>query len=1539
MNRSNKHKRAGVFVTSLLASVCVTHTLANNGNTLDTPQIISIDNVGVIESTTRSTVKKSASLQHHDKSDEMIAGKPYEYLITFDDEPVPLYQGGIKGLEATNQHMKLMKNKNRFSLDKGAQKIITDSPVVKRYTNFLKDRQKSIMDSIYEIAPAAEKIASLQYAMNGVILIITPEQAEKIAKLNGVIAVERNITVEIETDVGPTLIGAPSIWNGSANEGLSTTGEGIIIGIIDSGINTDHPSFAAVGADGYEHTNPFGSGNYVGDCADIAPELCNDKLIGLYSYADVTDIYDDLSVFPPGLPRVGEDYSGHGSHVASTAGGNVLFDVPVLRPSNSEEGDGIPTGTKLDRLSGVAPHANVIAYQVCEPGAPGDTYASCGLATSVMAIEDAIKDGVDVLNYSISSPRGNPWNLAVERAFLSARSAGIFVATSAGNSGRSGTNKAAPWYTAVAASEHGRTFGARKTLEQLSGGEFALEALGGQGLGQAISGKLVYAGNFENPNETDGDVATCSEPFPKGTFDNSIVLCNRGDGPRVFKGENVEAGGASGIVLVNTVDTVTTLNADRFSIPGIHLTLEDGNLLKQWLTVGSDHEIAISASTATEKFNPDRVDAIAEFSSRGPNREISTLAPTVTAPGVQIYAAFADQHYGRNSTAPGPSDFTAISGTSMASPHVAGSAALLKAIHPAWTPDNIRSALAMTAERTITLEDGNTAADPLVMGSGRIRVDLAAQAGLVMDESDSNYGSANPAEGGDEKTLNLPSMTDAECVTSCSWTRIVTATKDGLWNVNAQNSSKEINVTVSPAQFELLEGQSQEITVNLRFNTALTGVADWKFGDVELVSSNGSVLHMPISVKQGEIEVPDLINITTRRTVDSEVVTGFKIGSPADIEISSNTDAAREVFTSLSADSQNDTLFDDIEDGVLIIPIQVLETTQRIVLSVLDTTASAYSLHLIRDENGNRLPEESEILQTVESGNGSGRIDTTQPEIGDYWLVIHNRGFFEDGAENDFLLEAAFIDERQDSVLRVQNATANSGGSTDLRFVWELPAGRQRVNYYGVVSVDSIISGENKPFAAIPLNIQKLEDDVAITTEQVDRISKGQTVDYSMTVQPNLRREDREYNIVLQLPEGIFVDNATLPDNAVYSFFDRSITWNLTQSSNLANLASYRFSSNKDDVQCKTPQRLGFDGGYIALSELGREPISTTNETQGLFFAFDFNVPFLGRTETETGEPYFLSFYENGLISVDTFERALVFNASGSAQIPREMPNSSLADGLIAPFWRDLRIDRDRGGNMYFGTTSDLSFAIIEWDRMVFDAEDHGLEGANDTVSIQATINRFPLEGEPDFVFAYRDVQHELGNQAPVVVGYESLSGEEGKMFTYSDGQSVIGDVVTDIVDGRFICMYLEEASQLEKLPFTVTVTEAYEGGDIEFEAFSEVVGDEFTAVEPVSTIDVVEIESAPVATINGRSFYFAGFSDEITLIGDANDLNNDPITYSWTQVSGPEIVIEDSESSTLTIKAPNVSAPKFINIELEVSDGRGNTSVATANLVVRPSF
>ncbi|MEM9055849.1 MAG: S8 family serine peptidase, partial [Pseudomonadota bacterium] len=728
------------------------------------------------------------------------------YIVLFDDPAVAAYNGSKRGLAGTSRSAT------------GERKLNARSPQSLAYVNHLRAQQDRFLADLRGVARGPVSVGHRYfYVLNGLTVRMSDQQAAVAATLDGVRLVQPDAAFALDTDRGPEFIGATSIWDGSAT-GVSAQGEGMVIGIIDSGINHGHPSFAEVGDDGYggdgeyAATNPFGAGGFAAgprdDCAD--PELaglCNNKLIGAYTFLDAQE--GGIDPFAPPEDPTSKDTDGHGTHVASTAAGGVVDNPPLL------DADGNDSGLSLGIVSGVAPHAHIISYKVCAP--------SCFFSDIAAALDQSVIDGVDAVNQSIGSAGPSAWtDTAQNTAFLNARAAGIMGHTSAGNSGpgagTAGRTNSAPWNTTVANSTHDRSF-PDKELRDLTGGENPPANITGAGFTDGLNAPIVYAGDFPvgGPGDANFDQPEqCLEPFPPGTFNGEIVLCDRGSIARVGKGQNVRDGGAGGMILANTQGGATSTNADVHVLPAIHVNADDGDALRAWLAGGTDHSGTIDAADPPVA-DPAAGDFLSGSSSRGPFAGLDLLAPHVAAPGSAIYAAGADlqfDHPGTGNDAPAvAAEWGIISGTSMASPHAAGSAMLVKQLHPDWTPAEVRSAL-MTTGQTNMFKETGAPADPFDYGGGRVQVDLAAAVGLVLDESVENFDAANPALGGDPSSLNLPGLVDEQCFLGCSWTRTVRNVTDATVSYSVTGESVSgMTVTATPSNFSLDPGATQVIEV------------------------------------------------------------------------------------------------------------------------------------------------------------------------------------------------------------------------------------------------------------------------------------------------------------------------------------------------------------------------------------------------------------------------------------------------------------------------------------------------------------------------------------------------------------------------------------------------------------------------------------------------------------------------------------------------------------------------------------------------------
>lgn len=755
------------------------------------------------------------------------------YLVRLANPAIATYDGGIKGLPATSAQAT------------GKKRLDTKSRAATNYKKFLEAQQEQVLiEASEQLGRELDTKYTYQWATNGFAVLLTAEEAKTMRNLPGVVSVQREQMEQLMTDAGPAFIGAPSIWN---NTPAGSRGEGVVVAILDTGINHSHPSFADVGGDGYDHTNPLGSGNYVPGsyCDAVDPTFCNDKLIGAWDF-----VASDGTV--------PEDNDGHGSHTASTTAGNVVYGAQLVGPT---------TDAILD-ISGVAPHGNIIAYDVCDAGCPGSALAAA--IDQVVIDAGNLPNGIAALNYSISGG-GSPYSDYVELGFLAAVQAGIYVAASAGNSGPGASTVAhlGPWVSTTAASTHDRAVLNSVVDINSSGGGMP-----------DITGKGFTAGYGPAPIINSADLegtypgATLCAPgsFPPATFNGEIVACTRGTFGRVEKGQVVMDAGAGGYILM---DTGGGLSADAHVLPGVHISQADSAALVAWLATNAGNNPMASISGYVMDTHPANGDVMAGFSSRGPQLVFDVLKPDVTAPGVDVMAAAADGH------TLGHPDYQLLSGTSMSSPHNAGAGALMTAMRPDLTPQEIKSAIMLSSTTANTVkEDGFTPTDAFDLGAGRVDLHAAKSAGLVLSETTQNFMDANPALGGDPSTLNLASMMSSNCVGTCSWTRTLRNPEKStsFWNVTAGGDDFDAEVALLPAangadyNLKLKKGQSAEVTVTADTSLLPDG---WYFGTVDLDRNldQGPDLHMPIAVYASKATDANVFT----KTVDKDTATAGDI--------------------------------------------------------------------------------------------------------------------------------------------------------------------------------------------------------------------------------------------------------------------------------------------------------------------------------------------------------------------------------------------------------------------------------------------------------------------------------------------------------------------------------------------------------------------------------------------------------------------------------------------------------------------------------------
>lgn len=1118
------------------------------------------------------------------------------YIVRLRDMPVATYDGRVKGFDATAKTTIKTQLEQRF---KSRRAVSVNAAEIEQiaaqraegYENYLLEKQDSVISQAYQVGVKNRVRTQFTTAMNAFSIKMTQQQAIALAGDPNVAFIQRSEMLQVQTDRGPQFIKADKAWAGDTATNLPVKGEGIIMGILDTGINSDHVSFADIGGDGYDHTNPLGEGVYLGDCADGSVQ-CNDKLIGVYSWPVITDEYNGAA------PATGEDYNGHGSHTAGTAAGNYVENVPLLA-ADIDDGDGRPYGVNFASVSGVAPHANIIAYQVCLAD------GGCPTEAVLKAYEQAIKDGVDVINFSIGGAERFPWEDPTELAILSAREAGISVAVAAGNSGGDESTTifgslghSAPWEMVVAASTHDRVLDKTNNTVEFSGGNsspYVYIDSSGQwsddiaGYSQtSITGTPVLASDF-------GD-EMCNSPFPEGTFSaNDIVLCKRGDIARVTKAFNVQAGGAGGFILYNNEpdyndEASYTVYDDLFPLPGLHVTYYAGQNIMNWMNDGAaDHQITINGGHIEIGLDETKGDILADFSSLGPSMTYKNhLAPHIAAPGVAILAPWADQH----PITPGSADsrdWAIISGTSMASPHIAGSMALIRQAHPDWSAAEVQSALEMTASQTVKRDvtDSNPDGFPATKhraGAGRVDVQAAVNAGLIMDETVANFELANPDKGGDVRQLNLPQLVDSNCRGGvCSWMRTVKATRDGSWTLSeapwtydrwTQSFSGEIDMHNAkleffPASFSLQAGETQTIVVKAnikdfesKYNSNLAGSGDSIEGielwtDVILTPSDAEIpqAHWPVSINFDRHDLPATMNMTVHRDEGSYRMSDMAMPASDNLVYRGyGTTKAQIREVTLPQDNNHMPVYSDNDwapGNNEVTLIEVPENTARLIVEVLGHTDGpgfkdllgnldgTLAVHIGRDFNRNGEADfDEEWVCSSTTQIELNYCNLNYPDAGTYWVLLSNSslnmfdwnldegpdpwGYY--GVSADDLVDtykvATALVPKVNNNLTVEGPSSSDGVNA-IDVDLTWSLDDMQEGDIAYAGFDMGTSASPGSMGFVPVRLERGVDDISVATQ--NRVRPGQVFDVSLHLVENNSGMDRDFDLSTELPDGLML--------------------------------------------------------------------------------------------------------------------------------------------------------------------------------------------------------------------------------------------------------------------------------------------------------------------------------------------------------------------------------------------------------------------------------
>ena len=454
-------------------------------------------------------------------------------MIKYAFTPTASYGGGVKGLQATSPrvtHSTLRKN----------------IKAVSRYQAFANSKAARITAGIKRAVPSAKIGQLLTVAYGGVAARVPANKIAELLSQPGVVAVQRD-SLNQPLDDNTSFIGATNVW--PALGGSSQAGSNVVIGMIDTGVWPEHPMMSPAGISaptgGLKGCGDFATG---GDVAHLGPAFsCNNKLIAAYAKTAtyMAVVGSNGQEFCNNTTRVcsPRDSEGHGTHTTTTAGGDCVASAMLY-------------GVERGPVCGIAPGAHIETFRVC-------LVQGCFSSDSVSAVQQAITDGVNVINFSISGG-GSPFTDPVELAFLDAFNAGISVNASAGNSGPGAatSDHGGPWVTTVGASTGPRQFASTLHLTADGGATFDQS---GVTLTNGISTPTPVVMAATLPGEN----ALCQSTLAAGTATGKIVACQRGVNGRIDKGRRVLAGGAVGMILYNAVKQ--DQESDNHYLPAIHI--------------------------------------------------------------------------------------------------------------------------------------------------------------------------------------------------------------------------------------------------------------------------------------------------------------------------------------------------------------------------------------------------------------------------------------------------------------------------------------------------------------------------------------------------------------------------------------------------------------------------------------------------------------------------------------------------------------------------------------------------------------------------------------------------------------------------------------------------------------------------------------------------------------------------------------------------------------------------------------------------------